>query len=328
MIDEEATHFLFSLDVLGAGVAQPFLITDQLAGKHAEQRVMGFDVLLAQIMRIVGGHQLDAQLLGDPHDLNIDDAVFGGTVILNLQVVVVSEHLLIPAGHITGDLRTPAQNRLGDFTAETGGGDDQPLAVLLEQLLVDAGPGEDSAAAHPPQVTDAGELHQIAVTGGVLGKNHQVIALLLFLLRIVDRTVDHIHLIADDRLEIRALAELQQLDGSVHHTVIRQRNGGHAELPGTLDHGRQLRGAIQKAVVAVVVKWYECHGVSLRPNARSSVRTAQPPPDVVGIREPGWLRDAERARQQPARTGRPPAGDAPHPAHCRSAERRWEGRPG
>ena len=74
------------------------------------------------------------------------------------------------------------------------------------------------------------------VAGGVLGKNHQVITLLL-LLRIADRTVDHIHLVADDRLEIRAPAELEQLNGSVHHTVIRQRDGRHAELLSPLING-------------------------------------------------------------------------------------------
>ena len=158
--------------------------------------------------------------------------------------------------------------------------------MLLQQLLVDAGAGENPASAHPPQVADAGELHQIAVAGGIFGQHHQVISLLFLGLRIVNGAVDHIHLVADDRLEIRSLTELQQLNRAVHHAVICQRDGRHAQLLRPLHHRRQLRRAIQKAVVAVVVERNESHGVSLGPDARSSVHGKHKPPHVAQLREP------------------------------------------
>ena len=130
-------------------------------------------------------------------------------------------------------------------------------------------------------MADARQLHQVAIADGILGQNNQVVALLFLRLRIIDGSIDHIHLIADDRLEIGALAEFQQLNGAIHHPVIRQGNGWHAQFLGALHHGRKLRCAIQQAVIAVVVERNECHCSSLGPNARSSVRSMAGAPDVV-----------------------------------------------
>ena len=77
-------------------------------------------------------------------------------------------------------------------------------------------------------MTDAGELDQIAISGGVFGQHHQVITTLFFLLRVIDGPVHHIHLIADDRLDAGALTELEQLHRAVHHTVIGEGEGWHA----------------------------------------------------------------------------------------------------
>ena len=140
-------------------------------------------------------------------------------------------------------------------------------------MLIDAGARKNTTSAHTPQVADACQLDQIAIANSILCQDDKVIALFFLGLRIINRTIDHIHLIADDRLEISALAELQQLDGAIHHPVIRQGNGRHTQFLGPLHHGRQLRRAIQQAVVAVVVKWNECHALRLGPNARSSVRS-------------------------------------------------------
>ena len=109
-------------------------------------------------------------------------------------------------------------------------------------------------------MADAGEFHQIAVADGVLGQHHQVVAPFLLWLGIVDRAVDHIHLVADDRLDARLGAELQQLDGAIHDAVVGEGQGRHAQRHRPFHHRRQLGGAIQQAVVAVVVEGYEGHG--------------------------------------------------------------------
>ena len=109
-------------------------------------------------------------------------------------------------------------------------------------------------------MADAGELDEVAVADGILGQHHQVVtAFLLGRIRVVEGAVDHIHLVADDRLHGCALAKLQQLDGAVHDAVIGERQSRHAQLLGPLHHRRQLAGSVQQAVVAVVVERNEGH---------------------------------------------------------------------
>ena len=130
---------------------------------------MGLDIACAEIMGVVGGDQLDPQFGADARHLDIDESIFQSAVILNFQVKVVAKDALVPTGHLPCHLRPTLQNRLGDFPPQAGGGDDQPLAVLLQQFFVDAGPRENPPAPHALQVADAGELDQIAVTRDILG---------------------------------------------------------------------------------------------------------------------------------------------------------------
>ncbi|CAI8357459.1 MAG: Uncharacterised protein [Cyanobium sp. ARS6] len=121
-------------------------------------------------------------------------------------------------------------------------------------------------------MTDAGQLDEIAITDGILGEHHQVISTLLLGLRVINRTIDDIHLIADDRLHTTALTKLEQLHSAVHHPVIGECQCRHSQLLGTLHHLRQLGCTIQQAVVAVVVKWNESHAPSLGACARCSAQ--------------------------------------------------------
>ena len=89
-------------------------------------------------------------------------------------------------------------------------------------------------------MADAGELDQVAIADRIFGQHHQVVAALLFLLRIINGAIDDIHLIADDRLDPGLSAELEQLDGAVHHTVVGECKGWHAQLHSPIHHRRQL----------------------------------------------------------------------------------------
>ena len=254
VVGEQGEHFRLALDVFGACVAQPLLIAHQLAGEHAEQGVVGFDVVAGEVVGVVGGDQGNAKFGGDAHDLGVHDPIFRRAVVLDFQVEVLAKALLVPAGHLPGHVGASLEDRLGDLAAQAGGGHDQALAVLLQGGLINAGARKDAAATHAAQVANAGELDQVAVAGGVLGQHHQVVTPFLLGLGIVDRAVHHIHLVADDRLDAGALTELEQLDGAVHHTVVGEGQGRHAQLHGPLHHLGQLGGPIEEAVVAVVVE--------------------------------------------------------------------------
>ena len=245
-------------------------------------------------------------------------------MVLDLQVEVIAEDPLVPAGHVAGDIGAIPQDRLGDFTTETGGGNDQPLAVALEGGLIDASPGKDAPTTHAPQVADARQLHQIAIADSVLGENNQVVAALFLRgIGVINGAIDDIHLVADDRLHRAAAAELQELNGAVHDAVVGEGDRRHAQLLRPLHHGRQLTRPIQKAVVAVVVEgdegqarrerwsqdWRQAKPATPDSGLRSPVRQADTPPLV--IRAPGKPGDASPSPERPARSGTRPGADAP-----------------
>ena len=109
-------------------------------------------------------------------------------------------------------------------------------------------------------MTDAGLSHKVGVSGGVLGHQLQVFSEFLFGLGIVDRSLDVLLIVADDRLDAGLSAELEELDGAVHYAVIGEGQGGQAQLHRPLHHCGQLGGTIQQAVVAVVVERDEGQG--------------------------------------------------------------------
>ena len=76
VVNEEPLHLLATLDVFGSRVTQTFLIAEQLARQHAQQGVVGFNVVATEVMGIVGGNQLDAQLLGEGQQAGVNDAIF------------------------------------------------------------------------------------------------------------------------------------------------------------------------------------------------------------------------------------------------------------
>ena len=103
-------------------------------------------------------------------------------------------------------------------------------------MFIDAG-AKNAAASHSPKVTDAMSL-TIAIADGILGQHHQVVAT-LFWVEGRNRTIDDIHLIADDRLT-PVPPQLQQLDSAVHHPVVGEGQAGIQALPsppsGALEH--------------------------------------------------------------------------------------------
>ena len=132
---------------------------------------------------------------------------------------------------------------------------------------------------------------------------------------------------ADDRLEIRALAELEQLHGAIHDAVVGQGDGRHSQFLRPLHHCRKLRSPIQEAVIAVVVEGNKSHSFRLGPNARSSAHEEHNTLDLV-LRAPGPPMDAPQTRWRPSRTDGQPAASGPPPTRCRSAAHRWAVQPG
>ena len=76
VVNEETLHLLATFDVFRSGVPQTLLIGDQLAREHAQQGVVGFNVVATQVVGVVCGNQLDAELPREGQQAGINDAIF------------------------------------------------------------------------------------------------------------------------------------------------------------------------------------------------------------------------------------------------------------
>ena len=141
--------------------------------------------------------------------------------------------------------QAPAEARL-----QAAGEHDHALGVGGEHLHIDV----CLAAREALEETGRGELDQVGEAGVVLGQQGQVIALVLRLL--LDRlyVIDEISLEAGDRLDPLLLAGLEEIDGAVHHPVVRQSQSGLPHLRRPCRHRVDLAGAIEQRVLAVGVQ--------------------------------------------------------------------------
>ncbi len=137
---EEVAHLVGGLEVvLLALELEALRVRQHGAGLHAEQGVVGLVVLAVGVVGVVGGQQRRPQRGGQLDQLRVGLALGRQAVVLQLdEEVVAPEDLLQPAGLLQRALLVALQQRLQDMTAEAAGGGDQALAVLGEQLPVEA----------------------------------------------------------------------------------------------------------------------------------------------------------------------------------------------
>jgi phosphohistidine phosphatase len=130
---------------------------------------------------------------------------------------------------------------------------DHALGVAIEELEINAG----LAAREPVEEPCRAELDQVAKPGVVGREQGEVVALHP---TAGERTniVDEVRLEPEDRLDPGGVAGLVVLDGAVHHPVVGQTQGGHAELRGASSHRPDLACAVEQRVLAVDVEVDGC----------------------------------------------------------------------
>lgn len=76
---------------------------------------------------------------------------------------------------------------------------------------------------------------------------------------------DHIHLVADDRLDSRLPGFLVKLDRAEHHAMISERERRHVMFYRRSDQIVYCTGGIEQRVMRMIMKMYEIsHGVAIR----------------------------------------------------------------
>ena len=178
-------------------------------------------------------------------------------MILDLQVETVFEDLLELAALRTRLVYLAVDHQVGERSLGTGGKGDQPLAVFFQQLHVHA-----RLVVESLEIAGRSELHQVPVARGVL-REHDEMGRLVGSCAAPDRTPllaaarRQVQLATDDRLESRVLDRLVKLHGAEHVSMIGHGDGGHVVGFGGCCEIFNAAGAVEEAVVRMVVQMHE-----------------------------------------------------------------------
>ena len=246
VVGEQSGHLLGGFDIQLAGLhPQAVGIVHRLAHLDAHEGVLHLRVLPAEIVGVVGHHQGDARLLVDADEPLVDGRVVGQLVILELQIVaVLSKQRPHLQRRRLGPLVVPGQQLAGHLAGLAGRQGDEPLGMLAQEFLVNAGP-DIKALRKGRRVQEA----QVAVAHLVAAQQNQVVHGRVVLVYLVGALPGgHIHLAADDGLDPLRLARLVEVHHAVHDAVVGDGHGALAQLLHPLDQQGNAAGPVQQGI--------------------------------------------------------------------------------
>ena len=209
-------------------------------------------------MDVVRGDKGDAGLRGDAQDAGVDDLLLAQAVVLQLEVeVVLAQDLLKAQGKGARLVHAPLQDQARNVAREAGRQRDEPFVPLREQVHVDA--GLVVVALDEP---GRAELDEVLIALLVFAQEHQVRVFAGDLGLVKAAALGDVDLAPDDRVDARLLAGLVEVDHAVHHAVVRDRQGLHAQLLGALHQRPDAAGAVQQGVFGVQMQVRKGHARS------------------------------------------------------------------
>ena len=224
---------------------------------------MGAGVLLAHVVRVVGRDRRDAEVLAQPQQVVAHPGLDGEAVVHQLEeVVVLAQDVLEVRRGLAGlVVVTDPQPGLHLARGAPGRADDA-LAVLGEQLAVDAGLVEEAVdvglRGQPEQVVHAlgglGEQGHVGV--GARARDVVVAAVVpAHPLALVARGVGGgVGLHPDDRTQAVGLGLGPEVVGAEDVAVVGHGDRVHAQLGGALHHVGEPRRTVQHGVLGVDVQ--------------------------------------------------------------------------
>jgi hypothetical protein len=257
-------HLFRRLEIeLVGGKAHVLRIGHGLAGLYAHQDFLRARIRLRQIVGVVGGHQRNTALAGEPHEVPVQRPVDVQALILHFQEKVVLAENVTQLVSVGARLIVVAlQQWLGDGTFQTGRKRDQSLAVFGQQVVIDA-----RLVVKAFEKTGGHQLHQVAIAFRRLAKKHEVIGIALpgfargasigaarIGAAIVPAAACHVYFAADDRLHAPRRGLMIELLGGEQIPVIGDSDRGHAATGRLGDQFLDITGAIEQAVVGVQVQ--------------------------------------------------------------------------
>jgi hypothetical protein len=236
---ERLPHLTGALEEELVGVEGELRLLEGRLRLNAEQsRVVGV-VVAALVVDVGRGDQRAPQLSGVADDPVVRLRLLGDPVLLDLEVDVLWAEDLDEVVEVRARVRRPLLDQPpAEAGLEAPRERDHPLGVPGEELHVDV----RLAALEALEVAGRGQLDEVAkaLVGG--RQQREVVALRAALGTPV---VHEVRLEPEDRLHAVLRARLVGLDGAVHHAVVGEPEGGHAELGGARRHRIDLARPVE-----------------------------------------------------------------------------------
>ena len=268
-IGEQGGHLLRRFDIiLSAFISHTVLILQLLPGLEAEKNIVGRRVLRTGIMAVIRRDKADPQFSAHAQQLGVHLLLLRNPVVLQFQEEIpLPEDIPVGQSRLLCLLIEAAGQKSLYFSRKAGACADDPLMISAQYFFIHSGfviISVHEALGH--------DLHQVRVTLVVLGKQDQM---KIAVISPADLTVEtgsrrDVDFTSDNRPDFLRQALLIEIDHAVHHAVIRDRRGIHAELFHTGDIFLYLIGTVQKTVLRMDMQMCEIQTVSF-PNCSAPV---------------------------------------------------------
>ena len=271
MVGEKGEHLFFAFEILLLGIVQAVRLVQEFAGVQADEPVVGGTVFLVYEVNVVGGNDLHPVLLGQLEkggDIGAlafvhvqGQARHLGLVVHYLQVIVLSEEVLVPFDGLVrpGDIaRQDAARNLARHAGRTA---DEVLVVFLHNLVAHT----RLVVVFSFDMAGGDNLHQVLVAVVVLGQQDEMIVFAV--LGVFDTVVvplGHINLTADNGFYAGMFFGIfEELLHPVHIAVVGDGQAGHTHLLGAVEEMLDGTLPIENRVLRVNVQVYECHSTKI-----------------------------------------------------------------
>ena len=215
-------------------VVQAARVGEGLVGRDAHEDLVRLRVAAVHVVCIGGGDERDALALGQLGQPGVHLQLLGHAVRLHLEEEAAGlEDVAVLAGGGAGAVHVALVGEARDLAAQAGGEADEPLRVLAEQRLVDAG-----VVVEPLGVGHGGEVAEVGPALGVLGQQDEVAAHPLAAV-LPSLGAGDVGLHAQDGLHPGRLGRLVEVDGAEEVAVVGDGHGVHAPLLHRPESGRR-----------------------------------------------------------------------------------------